>query len=82
MAKRCRDCRHWQCDHPEQYTWGHCRRYPPTSENYIAARPAQYGGGVEVTIGSKQEPFWVQTNEHHWCGEFHQSAESLIVKSK
>lgn len=76
---RCRDCRHWECELPEQYTWGFCRRFPPVADQYVAARQGQYGG-VEVTISSRLEPKWPQTKEDHWCGEFHQSPESLIRK--
>lgn len=69
---RCRECKFWQCDNPEQYIYGDCHRRAPLTEKHVTAKSARWGGEglAELTITDTRRPAWPNTHEDDWCGEF------------
>lgn len=70
--RECRSCRHWRKDADGHY--GQCRRFPPTQRLDMPTGDGRYPIRIGIT---EDHPI---TGSSHWCGEFHQSPESLIVK--
>lgn len=75
---QCRGCRFWQCEIPEQYTYGFCHRMPPQTTKHIQIKGAKFGNdGGEVLITDTNNPAWPNTREDDWCGEWVQRTEPL-----
>ena len=69
-AGKCRGCKWWECELPEQYTFGFCHRHPPQTEKHVAVKNARFGEGGELTITDTRQPAWPNTAETDWCGEW------------
>ena len=74
MAERtCETCRWWDKKEPH-HEYANCRRWPPRQQLNVWVESRDRHQNPNVSITTRPDPCWPNTNEADWCGE-HQPRE-------